>query len=55
MIIVKESIHCFIPKHTKKRILYYGNGSITEGIMEIVRLVDSKEITVNIVTQISLN
>lgn len=55
MIIEKESIHCIIPKHVKKRILYYGDGSITEGVIKLVKLVDSKEITVNIITQISLN
>jgi hypothetical protein len=50
MIKMKKEIHTWIEDSTRRKLLEYGKGVLNEGIETVVKIAESKEITVNVIT-----
>ena len=47
---MKKAIHTTIEDSTKRKLLEYGKGVLNEGIETVVKIAESKEVTVSVVT-----
>jgi len=48
-------IHTLIEPHIKKKLLTYGNGALNSGIENLIDIVESKRVRINILTELILN
>lgn len=47
---MKRAIHTTIKESTKRKLLEYGKGFLNEGIETLVKIAESQEVTVNVIT-----
>jgi len=52
---IVQTTHLSITKNNKKKLKEYGKGCMSEGIVNIIQLIESKTIQVIIITEININ
>ncbi len=50
--IPEKRIHTTVPQDIAKKILEYGKGTLKDGIINLIKIAESKEITVIIQTEV---
>jgi hypothetical protein len=45
-----KRIHTIVKESTKRKLLEYGKGFLNEGIENLVKIAESQEVTVNVIT-----
>ncbi len=48
------SLHTTVPASVYKKVKGYGKGSLSEGITNLVKIVESKTVTVRIITDVKV-